>query len=85
MASPLAVLADADNAFIAERDPVALLDMASRTIREEAGAALAIAAIFDESSARPASVLTSGSIGGSEHLRAAEVAEHFVRRPAAAA
>ena len=55
MVSPLAVLAERGQRFIAESDPVALLDMACRTIREETGAALAIAAIFDDSSARPAS------------------------------
>ena len=78
MASPLAVLAERGQRFIAERDPVALLDMACRTIREETGAALAIAAVFDESSARPASVLTSGcDREATEHLRTAEVPEAF--------
>jgi len=78
MASPLAVLAERGQRFIAESDPVALLDMACRTIREETGAALAIAAIFDESSARPASILTSGCDPEStEHLRTAEVPDAF--------
>ena len=49
MASPLAVLAERGQRFIGESDPVALLDMACRAIREETEAAVAIAAIFDES------------------------------------
>jgi hypothetical protein len=60
MVSPLAGLAERGQRFIAESDPVALLEMACRTIREETGAALAIAAIFDDSSARPASIVASG-------------------------
>ena len=78
MASPLAVLAERGQRFMAESDPMALLDMACRTIREETGAALAIAAIFDESSARPAQILTSGCDREStEHLRSAEVPAAF--------
>ena len=37
MVSPLAALAERGQRFIAESDPVALLDMACRTIREETG------------------------------------------------
>ena len=78
MASPLAVLAERGQRFIAESDPVALLDMACRAIREETGAAVAIAAIFDESSERPARILTSGCDREStEHLRSAEVPAAF--------
>ena len=78
MVSPLAVLAEHGRRFITESDPVTLLDMACRTIREETGAALAIAAIFDESSAYPALVLTSGGDReATEHLRSAEVPAAF--------
>ena len=77
MASPLAVLAERGQRFIAESDPVGLLDMACRRSARN-GAALAIAAIFDELSARPASVLTSGcDREWIEHLRSAEVPAAF--------
>jgi two-component system cell cycle sensor histidine kinase/response regulator CckA len=78
MVSPLAVLAEHGQRFIAESDPVMLLDLACRTIREETGATLAIAAIFDESSISPAPVLTSGCDREStEQLRSAEVPSAF--------
>jgi two-component system cell cycle sensor histidine kinase/response regulator CckA len=78
MVSPLAQLAARGQRFIAESDPVALLDLTCRMIREETGAALAIAAIFGASSARPALVVTSGGDGGStEHLRSTDVPAAF--------
>ena len=52
--------------------------MACRTIREETGAAVAIAAIFDDSSTHPTSLLTSGCDPESTgHLRSAEIPAAF--------
>ena len=78
MTSPLAVLAERGRRLIAESDPLALLDMACRAIREETGAALAIVAIFDDASARPELVVASGCDRDTiAHLRSAGVPPAF--------
>jgi len=73
MASDLfALLAEYGQRFVAERDPVAVLDVACRTIHEQTGAEFAIAAAFDAPGGPANVILTSGcDAATTDHLRRA--------------